>query len=122
MKITLCSYLLLLISINCFAQKKAAEPKIEKYWLVILKTGPKDSIVKDTIQRNKIFAGHMSNMGRLHKEGVLKVAGPFGKKLFENGSGHCCRYFYNGYCALVQRTVRQFCAWKAQRVMPIIFL
>lgn len=72
-----------MVFLNCFAQKpKTAAPGIEKYWLVILKTGPKDSLIKDTAIRNSIFSGHMSNMGRLHHEGVLKAAGPFGKNDF----------------------------------------
>ena len=56
--------------------------KISQYWLMILKTGPKDSVIKDTAERNRIFAGHFANMTRLHREGVLKAAGPFGKNDF----------------------------------------
>lgn len=61
--------------------KKAPE-KIKQFWLVVLKTGPKDKEITDTATRNKIFAGHFANMERLHAEGILKAAGPFGKNDF----------------------------------------
>ncbi|MBK7289919.1 MAG: hypothetical protein IPI78_06590 [Chitinophagaceae bacterium] len=50
--------------------------------MVILKTGPMDKEIKDSTERSKLFAGHFGNMERLHNEGVLKVAGPFGKNDF----------------------------------------
>ena len=53
---------------------------ISQFWFVLLKTGPKTDF--DSTERAKLFEGHMSNMGRLHREGVLKVAGPFGKNDF----------------------------------------
>jgi uncharacterized protein len=62
--------------------KKKAEPNIKQFWLVILKTGPNDKTITDSAERSKIFAGHFSNMGRLHNEGILKAAGPFGKNDF----------------------------------------
>ncbi len=62
--------------------KEKAEPNIKQFWLVILKTGPKDKEITDSTERNKIFAGHFSNMKRLHEEGILKAAGPFGKNDF----------------------------------------
>ncbi len=75
--------LVLLFSLPVFAQKDSAakkpEEKIRQYWLVVLKTGPKDKEITDTAERKKIFAGHFSNMERLYNEGILKVAGPFGK-------------------------------------------
>lgn len=58
------------------------EQKIKQFWLVIIKTGPKDKEITDSTERSKIFAGHFSNMERLHKEGILKAAGPFGKNDF----------------------------------------
>jgi len=78
------SALLICFAMISMAQKDSvkAEPKIKQFWLVILKTGPKDKEIKDSIQRSMIFAGHFSNMERLHKEGILKVAGPFGKNDF----------------------------------------
>ena len=62
--------------------KVPGDKKIDQYWLVILKTGPKDKEIADTAERKKIFAGHFANMERLYKEGILKVAGPFGKNDF----------------------------------------
>lgn len=76
--------MLISISANCqkdSASKKSAE-KIKQFWLVILKTGPKDKEITDTAERNKIFTGHFANMQRLHSEGILKAAGPFGKNDF----------------------------------------
>jgi uncharacterized protein len=73
------------ISLFSFSQtdlKKKAEPNIKQFWLVILKTGPKDKVITDSIERSKIFAGHFSNMKKLHEEGILKAAGPFGKNDF----------------------------------------
>lgn len=82
-------FLLSLIAVTqecVFAQKdstnKKNEPNIQQFWLVILKTGPQDKEITDTAERNKIFAGHFANMERLHKEGILKAAGPFGKNDF----------------------------------------
>ena len=77
---------LLALNLSLYSQKdsasKKAEPNIKQFWLVILKTGPKDKEITDTAERNKIFAGHFANMGRLHSEGILKAAGPFGKNDF----------------------------------------
>ncbi|MDZ4795267.1 MAG: hypothetical protein SGI83_13385 [Bacteroidota bacterium] len=61
---------------------KKQEEKVKQFWLVVLKTGPKDKEITDTGERNKIFAGHFANMGRLHSEGILKAPGPFGKNDF----------------------------------------
>ena len=75
----------LIVTHSVFAQSdstKKAEPNIKQFWLVILKTGPKDKVITDSVERSKIFAGHFSNMGRLQSEGVLKAAGPFGKNDF----------------------------------------
>ncbi len=76
---------LLLFNQLSYSQKdstKKSEPNIKQFWLVILKTGPNDKTITDSTERSKIFAGHFSNMERLHKEGILKVAGPFGKNDF----------------------------------------
>ena len=76
----------LLLGQLVFSQKdstgKKREAKIKQFWLVMIKTGPKDKEITDSTERSKIFAGHFSNMTRLHKEGILKVAGPFGKNDF----------------------------------------
>lgn len=74
----------ILLVINSFAQaetkpgkEKSAADKIEKYWFVLLKTGPKQDY--DSVEKKKIFDGHMANIVRLYNEGIIKVAGPFGK-------------------------------------------
>lgn len=74
--------LLLLFSLTGYLQAQAQpkkEPNIRQFWLVILKTGPKDKLITDSVERSQIFKGHFSNMERLHQEGILKAAGPFGK-------------------------------------------
>ncbi len=77
-------FLVLFFQLSLSAQKDStkAAPKIKKFWLVVLKTGPQDKVITDSAERAKIFAGHFANMERLHKEGILKVAGPFGKNDF----------------------------------------
>ena len=85
MKITSILLACLLISQFSYSQnlsKKKTEPNIQQFWLVILKTGPKDKVITDSAERSKIFAGHFSNMKRLHEEGILKAAGPFGENEF----------------------------------------
>lgn len=51
---------------------------MKNYSLVILKTGPKDSIITDQKQRAELFKGHFANMEAMQKTGKLVVAGPFG--------------------------------------------
>ena len=51
---------------------------MKPYVLVLLKTGPKDSEIKDQ-ERADLFSGHMKNIGKLADEGKLAVAGPFRK-------------------------------------------
>lgn len=86
MKKILSAITLLLALHYCSAQNdttaKKAEPKIKQFWMVILKTGPQDKVITDSTERSQLFAGHFGNMKRLHNEGVLKVAGPFGKNDF----------------------------------------
>ncbi|MCB0714775.1 MAG: hypothetical protein KDC06_02060 [Chitinophagaceae bacterium] len=80
--------MLVLFSINHIvsAQKDSARKNpgenIKQFWLVILKTGPKDKEIKDSTERSHLFVGHFGNMQKLFEEGVLKVAGPFGKNDF----------------------------------------
>lgn len=69
---------LLLLSLSAFAQQTTEQPKgkIQPYWFVMLLKGTNRT--QDSATAAKIQEGHMSNMARLHKEGKLKVAGPFG--------------------------------------------
>ncbi|MGH8855243.1 MAG: YciI family protein [Telluria sp.] len=94
MLMVVCGSLLLAMQ-PAFAQTKAAEPAphydaelakslgadergMRSYVLVILKTGP--TKVDDKAERDKIFAGHFANMGRLAAEKKLAVAGPLDGK------------------------------------------
>lgn len=55
----------------------ADEYGMKSYVLVILKTGAVQ--ISDKTKKDSLFAGHMTNIGRLAKEGKLSVAGPFQK-------------------------------------------
>lgn len=55
-------------------------PKIEKFWFIMLKTGPKQDF--DSVTKAKLFEGHAANIKKLYYDGILKVAGPFGKNDF----------------------------------------
>ena len=50
---------------------------MKSYFLVILKTGPKDKEITDKNQRAELFKGHFSNMQVMKQSGKLKLAGPF---------------------------------------------
>ncbi len=58
-------------------EKIPPENQIEKYWFVMIRTGPKNDF--DSATRSHLFKGHMDNIKRLYDEGKLKVAGPFDK-------------------------------------------
>lgn len=62
-------------------QSKTPAEKIVQYWFIMIKTGPKQDF--DSAAKSKLFAGHMNNISRLYYEGILKVAGPFGKNDFK---------------------------------------
>lgn len=66
------------------------ENGMKNYVFVILKTGPKDAEIKGK-ERDEIFAGHMTNIGRMAEAGQLAVAGPFGK----NDKGYRGLYIFN---------------------------
>ncbi|GAA0875810.1 hypothetical protein GCM10009118_22190 [Wandonia haliotis] len=51
------------------------------YQLVILKTGTE--VIEDKELVQKLFRGHLDNIGRLAEEGKLVVAGPLGKNELE---------------------------------------
>ncbi|MBK6938457.1 MAG: hypothetical protein IPH18_17605 [Chitinophagaceae bacterium] len=82
--IILLSYFFSMMAANAQkdSTKTKAEPRVKQFWMVILKTGPKDKEITDSVQRSKIFTGHFSNMEKLYYDGVLKAAGPFGKNDF----------------------------------------
>lgn len=50
---------------------------MKSYFLVILKTGGNTTTNKEYV--NESFKGHLQNINRLAKEGILVVAGPIGK-------------------------------------------
>lgn len=55
---------------------KPAEPRIRKYWFVMLMRGPDRT--QDSATAAQLQKGHMDNMERMYYDGKLKVAGPFG--------------------------------------------
>lgn len=64
---------------SALARKLGADKMgMRSYVLAILKTGPKDAEIKGK-DREDLFKGHFANINRLAKEGLLSVAGPFGK-------------------------------------------
>ena len=99
MKNILTIFILSLFALSCTAQKKTAEPfsankfdqkladslgadqrGMKNYMLVILKTGPKDTVITDKNERAELFKGHFLNMTEMEKSGKLKIAGPFATK------------------------------------------
>ena len=77
MKYTILS-ICLFLSILASAQEKkdSATPRIRQYWFVMLVKGPSRS--QDSVTAAKLQDGHMANMQKMHADGKLKVAGPFG--------------------------------------------
>lgn len=55
----------------------ADEYGMKMYFLVLLKSGPEQ--IEDNAKVQELFAGHMTNIGKLANEGKLVVAGPMGK-------------------------------------------
>ena len=49
----------------------ADEYGMKSYVMVVLNTGPNDAAVTDKEEREKLFAGHFSNMDRLAEEDKL---------------------------------------------------
>lgn len=62
------------------AELGADEYGMKSYYFVILRTGPADTQDKALVSSS--FAGHLDNIRRLVEEGMLVVAGPFGKNEF----------------------------------------
>lgn len=90
MKNSLFLLLLLSFSIALFSQEpestydeklakllNADDLGMKKYVFCLLKTGSNTTVTKEESQ--KLFEGHMNNIGRLAKEGKLVLAGPFMK-------------------------------------------
>ncbi len=70
--------LLLGLTQEAFAQsEKKPSEKIDRYWFVMLKPGPNRG--QDSATAAKIQRGHLDNIDRLYREGLVKVAGPFAK-------------------------------------------
>lgn len=73
--------IVMLFAITSTAQQttkteKKPEIQIRKYYFVMLLKG--SNRTQDSVTAAKLQDGHMTNIGRLYKEGKLKVAGPFG--------------------------------------------
>jgi uncharacterized protein len=68
----------LFCSISLFAQdkKENTAPRMRQYWFVMLMKGPERS--QDSVTAAKLQEGHMNNINKMHVDGKLKVAGPFG--------------------------------------------
>ncbi|MCD6068018.1 MAG: hypothetical protein K0S33_2844 [Bacteroidetes bacterium] len=62
---------------------------MKNYVFVILKSGPVK--ISDKAKNDSLFAGHMANIERLAKKGILTVAGPMGK----NDKGYRGIFIFN---------------------------
>lgn len=62
---------------NLAKSLNADQNGMKKYVFCLLKTGTNTTASKEETQ--KLFEGHMANIGKLAKEGKLVVAGPFMK-------------------------------------------
>ena len=75
---TLLALFLLLGATGAKAQSDSTKSvnQIRQYWFVLLTAGPHRD--QDKATAAKIQEGHLANIGRLYRDGLLKVAGPFG--------------------------------------------
>lgn len=64
--------LLLLLAVPVFGQLPEG---MKTYWFVLLVKGPDRD--QDAATAERIQAGHIANIKRLHDEGKLELAGPF---------------------------------------------
>jgi uncharacterized protein len=77
-RINLIIMLLITFSLSYFAQQKENKyPNIKQYYFVMLSRGPNSSKI-DSIELEKIQAGHMANIHKMAEDGKLQIAGPFG--------------------------------------------
>lgn len=73
--------ILFIVPFCSFAQTKhtvktiPVENKIKQFWFVLLTKGKNRN--QDSTEALIINKGHWANISRLHKAGILKVAGPF---------------------------------------------
>ena len=79
--VVLIAFMLQVLQVTAQEKKSpSGSSAIDKYWFVMIKTGPNVSL--DSSAKSDLFKGHMANMKRLADEGILKIAGPFGKNEF----------------------------------------
>ncbi len=69
---------ILLVSFSAFSQQEENKyPKLKQYYFVMLTAGPYAEKI-DSLQLEKIQAGHMANIRKMAESGKLMIAGPFG--------------------------------------------
>ena len=68
-------FLMVILSVPVLAQDKSDASKLKQYFMVILTKGPNRT--QDSLTVQKIQKAHLENIGRLHKEGKIDLAGPF---------------------------------------------
>jgi uncharacterized protein YciI len=70
--------LLVLLSVPCSAQQiETKYPNIKQYYFVMLTRGPNSNKI-DSLELEKLQAGHMANIHKTAEQGKLQIAGPFG--------------------------------------------
>jgi uncharacterized protein YciI len=75
--------------------RQKPEIEIKQFWFCLLTTGPNTSA--GSVSKVILFQKHMDNITRLYKEGLLKVAGPFGD------NNHQWRGLFIFDCAIRQK-------------------
>jgi uncharacterized protein YciI len=75
--VSLCLFILIL-TISAFGQQESSgPPNLKQYYFVMLTAGPHRDQT-DSLELEKIQAGHMANIHKMADEGKLQIAGPFG--------------------------------------------